>query len=398
MIPAEYFIQLTVLIAPVFSSVTVLLIVFTGFVKSNGHHRIIQKYLLLYLLSALVSWCGMFFYFTAPYIFAIANSIFLLSFILIQVFFYGFVFSITQTQNPEHLSKLHYIAPGVLFILLTILMIITPLTAQIMLVENFGAEKVRPLLFYYLSNNKMAIRLVFTIIYTILCFYRLYKYRLYVVNYSSNYDKSQLRWVNIILVLSILLIIIPFTGVIIDKKAYVSSWLSLVPVILLMFQYSYLTYQVIGQNYLVIMPIAGDIIFETTTDVLQSIDKTVDTYDKSALFIDNETETTDIADTKKQFLTPEKFELYIESRKPYLNPDLKITDLVEHLGINRTYISSFINSYYNVNFSRYINLCRINEFNRLQKLECYKDKTKHELCEMAGFNSYKNFVRFKNSL
>jgi YesN/AraC family two-component response regulator len=62
---------------------------------------------------------------------------------------------------------------------------------------------------------------------------------------------------------------------------------------------------------------------------------------------------------KKNKLTRKQFEKYMQNARPYLKSDLKITDLVSDLQINRTYISSFINSEYGMNFSNYINTLRL---------------------------------------
>jgi YesN/AraC family two-component response regulator len=79
--------------------------------------------------------------------------------------------------------------------------------------------------------------------------------------------------------------------------------------------------------------------------------------------------------------------------KPHLNSDLRITDLVDMLHVNRTYISSFINREYGLNFSGFINKYRIEEYNALKENPAYSKISKLELAEMAGFNSYRSFQR-----
>ncbi|MCS3102171.1 hypothetical protein NXW38_25100 [Bacteroides ovatus] len=61
-----------------------------------------------------------------------------------------------------------------------------------------------------------------------------------------------------------------------------------------------------------------------------------------------------------------KFEKYIYEHRPYLNPDLRITDLMQAFHTNRTYISRFINREYGMNFSRYINMLRLREMEALR--------------------------------
>lgn len=80
----------------------------------------------------------------------------------------------------------------------------------------------------------------------------------------------------------------------------------------------------------------------------------------------------------------QQVEKYLEDRKPYLNPEFKITDMARDLVSNRTYISAFINREYGVNFNRFINSYRLKEVERLhadavqrkQKYLCWR------LCSM----------------
>lgn len=96
-------------------------------------------------------------------------------------------------------------------------------------------------------------------------------------------------------------------------------------------------------------------------------------------------------------LTRERFEKYIGRQKPYLNPQLKITDLVEPLHANRTVISNFVNNTYGMNFNRYINHLRLGELERLQNSGKADGKSKAELIAKAGFASMRNYTRAINA-
>ena len=88
----------------------------------------------------------------------------------------------------------------------------------------------------------------------------------------------------------------------------------------------------------------------------------------------------------------------MHEHKPYRNANLKITELAQHIGLNRTYLSSFINSEYDMNFCSYINQLRYDEFQRLKSLEEYKNTTDAELAEIVGFGSYRSYTRFASLL
>lgn len=98
---------------------------------------------------------------------------------------------------------------------------------------------------------------------------------------------------------------------------------------------------------------------------------------------------------KTELLNQEQFEAYFEQKKPYLNPNFKITDLIEPLNVNRSYISAFINKTYNMNFSRYVNISRLKELETLMQSPDNKGKDAIDLTTKAGFGSYRNYLRTK---
>lgn len=87
----------------------------------------------------------------------------------------------------------------------------------------------------------------------------------------------------------------------------------------------------------------------------------------------------------------EMFETWMESEKPYLNPDFQLMDLRQILPINRTYLSQFINSQYGCTFYHLVNRFRIGEARRLmtEKPELkFKD-----IALLCGFSSATTFTR-----
>ena len=88
------------------------------------------------------------------------------------------------------------------------------------------------------------------------------------------------------------------------------------------------------------------------------------------------------------------FETYIRKEKPYLNPELKITDLTLPLATNRSYLSGFINKEYGMNFNCYINSLRLNELERLRRVHRNDGTSDTDLIYMAGFSSSHGYRRF----
>ncbi len=92
-------------------------------------------------------------------------------------------------------------------------------------------------------------------------------------------------------------------------------------------------------------------------------------------------------------LTRKRFEGYIQTHKPHLNPKLKITDLTVPLKVNRTVLSNFVNQTYGFNFNRYINHLRLKEVERLQKMPSNVNIELSKLIVMAGFSDIRHYQR-----
>lgn len=100
---------------------------------------------------------------------------------------------------------------------------------------------------------------------------------------------------------------------------------------------------------------------------------------------------------------------FMEVEKPYLNQDLKLSDLSQQLSIQTHHISQIINEKLNLGFSDFINKYRVNDAKRLLKDPEYDRFTILSICYEVGFknkasfnNAFKKFTKltpseFKNS-
>ena len=84
-------------------------------------------------------------------------------------------------------------------------------------------------------------------------------------------------------------------------------------------------------------------------------------------------------------------EAWLESEKPYLNPDFQLSDLRQVLPMNRTYLSQLINTEYGCSFYRWVNGLRIREAKRLMTEQ--PDMTLDEVSKQCGFAYRRNFSR-----
>lgn len=83
-------------------------------------------------------------------------------------------------------------------------------------------------------------------------------------------------------------------------------------------------------------------------------------------------------------LSRKAFENYLSQKKPYLDPDFKLTDMAEAMGVNRTVMSNFINQTYGMNFRRYLNQWRIEEYQILMAHPSNERKNPYRVMGYGG--------------
>ena len=205
--------------------------------------------LFLYFCSHIITNLGYLIYFYDPSLLLWVNSLLLLTLLLIPIFLYRFIFSITTTSASERFSKYHYLAPIILSLMMFLLTITTPVKEQLLTITGNGLYKGHSILFYIFSN-KMYFRLVFSIRYIILSFRRLPRYRKYIINYSANQAKSSLRWVNILLLFMLGLSMFPLYGLFVSRSALATSAVTYIQTGFLILQFAYLTFHTTKQHYI----------------------------------------------------------------------------------------------------------------------------------------------------
>jgi AraC-like DNA-binding protein len=78
-------------------------------------------------------------------------------------------------------------------------------------------------------------------------------------------------------------------------------------------------------------------------------------------------------------------EQWMQTEKPYLNKDFRLTDLQRILPLNRTYLSQLINTEYGCTFYHFANRYRVEEAKRLLSERPFL--TMQEVASLTGFSS-----------
>lgn len=104
-----------------------------------------------------------------------------------------------------------------------------------------------------------------------------------------------------------------------------------------------------------------------------------------------------MSDAESQLPAPDsspyraRLDEWMEKEKPYLNKDFRLTDLMQVLPMNRTYLSQFIMAEYGCNFYQFVANYRIEEAKRLMREN--PGLKIQDIAERSGFSSPVVFSR-----
>lgn len=336
--------------------------------RRNPQEKNLRLFLALTYFVTSLGWLGIVFYMVSPRIFACYYTVFLLALMLDQVMIYRFVSIITGTGERRKFNRLHLVIPLIFTILSVISDITVPLEQQkavIFLKESNGDSDTWFRILYAFTT---LIFIVYNTLYPLLNLRNIRRYRRFIVNYSSDAYTALLGWLAVIQVLILITVPLPLAGLLAGVPGVAFSYVAWMGVLPYVVNYLILCYNLLNDNYLIIQP----------EDTVAVEDTAEDATAKPVMIID-----------RKQF------ERYLHECKPYLDPNLRITDLAAELDTNRSSLSGFINKEYGMNFCRLINRLRLQELDRLLQLPVNAKKTNMDLVLMAGFSSYRSYLRAK---
>ncbi|MDR2680546.1 MAG: AraC family transcriptional regulator, partial [Tannerella sp.] len=296
--------------------------------------------------------------------FACYSTVFLLTLMLDQILIYRFVHIITATGGNDRFSRLHYVLPLLLTAVSVVTDLIVPFEQQETVIygkgDGGGGNGGGNGWVAALYSLTRVVFVAYNSLYPALGLLRIRRYSRRIEDYSADAQRTSLNWLRVMQALTLITIPVPLAGLLFDVDVFSDFYFSMQGVLPSFFIYPILCYNLLSDNYVIILP--DD---ENRTDSAAEID-------------------------------PKRFTRYLRDKKPYLNPQLRITDVAAGLCTNRNYVSSFINREYGMNFSRFINRCRLKELNRLRLSPDHEDNTNLELVLMAGFSSYRSYLRVKS--
>ncbi|MDR0894617.1 MAG: hypothetical protein LBN06_04870 [Prevotellaceae bacterium] len=285
------------------------------------------------------------------------------------IFSFKFIFLITQIGTPRRFGWWNYAVPVLLTIGLWVWTGGIPYTMRHQMLTMSDRLNGDDPLIYNIYRLLPWICSIYILSYGSVVFFYIKKYRDMIVNYSASEEHTSFGWLYVDYALIIASSLLPvarmsfywgYTNVLFLYPIILPVWVMLV------------VYNAIKGSYVLVPTLAPE---EEKTSEEEGEKK-------------NQTR------VGIRLIDRHQFERYMEEKKPYLNPDLCITDMVLDLCTNRTYLSNYINKEYGVNFKTLINGYRLRELERLRKQQTDKTKKKGnmDLVLEAGFGSYRSYL------
>ena len=311
------------------------------------------KLLIAYYITILCVGFASFSFIYLREIYAIINTVSTAAILYGIVIIYHIIHLVTNTSKTQSFSFIHYLTPAMIALIqffwsFCYLLIADP---EALYTNQW---------FLMVSSFKLGVWIVYGTIYSLSGLRKVMLYKKIIADYSADEDRSSLRWLYVVILLTISLVPPTFLYVFLRNEEVLYSIFSLLANLILQIQLVVLAYNVFIDNYILIYPIGS------------CIDK-----GNTVLHIDQK-----------------RFESFIREEKPYLNPGLRITDLTKAMCTNRSYLSGFINKTYGMSFSRYINNCRLTELKRMENEVKGTDYEKEMLIIRAGFRSIRGYRQF----
>lgn len=365
---------------PFFSALSCgILVIFSLQDCENLEERKLKRIVLFYLFLSGTAWFVTFSYEFAPILFVWLNVACLVTYLLSPIFFYRIIRYLTRLGQPEEFSSLHFILPGVLVATLFIWSLFVPFGVQLEIV--MGKAKVFPAdyeAYTRFFTLKPLLRVVFGLVYYILAL------RVLMVYYkTAKKKKSRLRkparWVFFLVCISLASLLASVSPTFMTRSDFIYSLWTLLVAAGIAAQHVLLSYHIMRRDY-------SPYIIPKKRQKRPSLRS--QSADADAVEVP--------PPPRRQHsgkLSRSLFEEFIRHKKPYLNPDYKITDLVEDLDVNRTSLSAFVNQTYGMNFSRYLNRLRLKELERLRSLPVNEGRSVSSLLGKVGFKDFRNYSR-----
>lgn len=355
--------------APLTSGVVCLIIIAVFQAQSKDRQsKQIARVLIGELAVCVFCWFSLICFIIAPQIYKVMESLFMLSILYAQVLTYRIIFLHTRIESNAPFSRWHYLLP------------LIPVAAMLVCSLVFSIDQrmtirfERPAIAGEFAAYTLMVYLVpifffgYNLYYSIRSLVKIARYNRVVKNYSADEGRYSTGWLRLLVFIALSSLPLAMIPSVMGVSFFFNSLLTLVGMSAIVFKDVVLTYNTIARNYV--------LVYSENDEVEEAIDPAEAQADRK--------------------VNKEQFERYMRLKKPYLNSELRITDLAHELHTNRTYLSAFINQEYDMNFSRQINIRRLEELKKMSADPQFAHMNGRDLVINVGFSNYRGYLRFKN--
>ena len=278
---------------PVVSATVSLVMISLDITRSSNtvnrkiHYGIITVYFLMMLY-----WSGMVMHSVARDTFITYLPVFFSSFSFIPVFLYLNTYIITEAGERKSFPIYHFIFPSCLTIIICMIAFIVPFQQRWLAIYDNEASLTTTII-----DLTFIVCILLNILYSVLSLLRIKSYKRQVTDYSADIYRTSLDWLSFIILFRIVLQILPIAGLILDIRLFDklgNIWaFTTLPAV---FNHIVLCLSILSENYVIIEPVTAK--------------------EKEMNVLGNHAQ-----------LGRERVEKYLEDKKPYLNPEFKITDM-----------------------------------------------------------------------
>ncbi len=356
--------------------------------RTRLERRIKRTVLWLYIFMV-INWLSLILYTNTPPLSPWINVAALLAYTLSPVQFYRYVCELSETAELRPFSMWHYALPVAIASVLGIWSLFVPWDVQVGLVESRGVVSPGYTIYSRLFLSKPVLRMIWVFVYTIFSLARLWRYYREIGRRGNKYPRP-VRWITGLVGFVVVIMLITVSTMALSREEVITSALLLALGFLRTGEDFIIGYNVIRRNFLLYIP-----------SVKERMDRMETAPRRGTRTAGSPTPPDAAAPVRIALpgvkLTKKRFEEYITQRRLWLDPNVKLTDLVEPLGKSRTTLSNFINKTYGMNFNQYINSLRLTELGRLMALPSNAGKSAADLFYKAGFASKRNYTRAKEA-
>lgn len=327
--------------------------------KSPLDQKVLHLAVFYYGISASL-WIAVIFFQQLPEWFVVINPFVVLATMIVYVTYFHLIFAVTKTTGEEKFPAGHYLLPVIIFCGMLAWSLTIPFEKQLHIMET-QVGWIEEKDFYRMAFVPGPFLLFgFNLTYTAMCLFRAARYRRVIVNYSADEQRGSISWVYHLIFTMLLMLPLLACMLLLSGNARVGAMILLA--LFAVFKYTILAHNVLFENFVLVGQNGDD--------------------------------TKPVADTKPANIR--QLESYMKHNKPYLKPKLKIIDIVGELNTNRTSLSMMINRYYGMNFCRYVNRFRLEEFEKMRSNPANTRLHDIDLVLMAGFSDWRGYKRVKN--